>query len=60
MLYCEIINLWWVIFLEGEGLYCYFCRKYDIMNIYNKIKIFNKDLSKRICLEVFIDYCKIV
>lgn len=32
MSFCETTNLWWAIFSEGEGLYCYLCRKHDTMN----------------------------
>ncbi|XP_052700211.1 uncharacterized protein LOC128177526 [Crassostrea angulata] len=47
MSYCETINLWWAIFSEGEGLYCYLCRKHDTMNTQNKTKDFQQR-SKRI------------
>lgn len=60
MSYCETTNLWWAIFSEGEGLYCYLCRKHDTMNTQNKTKIFNKDPSKRIRPEAFTDHCKTV
>lgn len=47
MSYCETTNLWWAIFSEGEGLYCYLCRKHDTMNTQNKTKDFQQR-SKRI------------
>lgn len=60
MSYCETSNLWRAIFSEGEGLYCYLCRKHDTMNTQNKTKIFNKDPSKKIRPEAFTDHCKTV
>lgn len=59
MSYCETTNLWWAIFSEGEGLYCYLCRKHDTMNTQNKTKDFQQR-SKRIRPEAFTDHCKTV
>lgn len=59
MSYCETTNLWWAIFSEGEGLYCYLCRKHDTMNTQNKTKDFQQR-SKRIRPEAFADHCKTV
>ena len=41
--FCEKTSVWWAIYSEGEGLFCYLCRKHDMMNTQNKSKIFNEN-----------------
>ena len=34
-------GIWWLLYLENEGLYCLLCRKHNVVNPSNKSKIFN-------------------
>lgn len=39
--FCKMIGLYWLVYEEGQGMYCFFCRKYNIENVKNKFKVYN-------------------
>ncbi|XP_067848205.1 uncharacterized protein [Heptranchias perlo] len=39
--YCERTGLYWLLYEEGQGMYCYLCRRHDTQNKQNKTKVFN-------------------
>jgi len=45
--FCEKIGLRWLVFVEGEGMYCLICKKYKSTNHQNKSDIFNETPSVR-------------
>ena len=45
--YCKITMIWWLVYEESIGMFCYLCRKNDTCNLQNKSKVFNKSPSIR-------------
>ena len=45
--FCEKTGLRWLVFVEGEGMYCLICKKYKCTNQKNKSDIFNEKPSVR-------------
>ena len=45
--FCEKTGLRWLVFVEGEGMYCLICKKYKSKNQQNKSDIFNEMPSVR-------------
>ena len=45
--FCEKTGLRWLVFVEGEGIYCLICKKYKSINQQNKSDIFNEKPSVR-------------
>ena len=45
--YCKKTGFYWLVFEEGNGMFCLFCRKHDTWNSQNKAKKFNLDASVR-------------
>ncbi|XP_072424119.1 uncharacterized protein [Chiloscyllium punctatum] len=39
--YCERTGIYWLLYEEGQGMYCYLCRRHDTQNKQNKTKVFN-------------------
>ena len=37
----ETTGIWWLLYLENEGLFCLLCRKHNVDNPSNKSKIYN-------------------
>lgn len=58
--FCVTTEMWWPVYVEGEGLYCLLCKKHDTSNLQNKSKIFNKEPCKRFCPEALEDHCRMV
>ena len=40
-------GMWWLVFIEGEGMYCLLCRIHNMKNRYNKDSKFNCEPSIR-------------
>ena len=53
--YCNQNEVWWPVFVEGQGLYCLLCTKHDTENPQNK-KIFNEEPSTRFRPEALSDH----
>ena len=45
--FCQKMGLRWLVFVEGEGMYCLICKKYKCMSQQNKSDIFNEKPSVR-------------
>ena len=45
--FCEKTGLTWLVFIEGEGMYCLICKKHKLTNQQNKSDIFNEKPSIR-------------
>ncbi len=45
--YCTTTNMWWLVFVEGKGMFCLLCRKHDTHNPQNKTAYFNKAAGTR-------------
>ena len=45
--FCQKTGLRWLVFVEGEGMYCLICKKYKCTNLQNKSDIFNEKPSVR-------------
>ena len=45
--YCPKTGLRWLVFVEGEGMYCLICKKYKCTNQQNKSDVFNEKPSVR-------------
>nr|XP_033807729.1 zinc finger and BTB domain-containing protein 25 isoform X2 [Geotrypetes seraphini]XP_033807730.1 zinc finger and BTB domain-containing protein 25 isoform X2 [Geotrypetes seraphini]XP_033807731.1 zinc finger and BTB domain-containing protein 25 isoform X2 [Geotrypetes seraphini]XP_033807732.1 zinc finger and BTB domain-containing protein 25 isoform X2 [Geotrypetes seraphini]XP_033807733.1 zinc finger and BTB domain-containing protein 25 isoform X2 [Geotrypetes seraphini]XP_033807734.1 zinc len=39
--YCKRTGIYWLVFEEGQGMYCFLCRKHNTYNKQNKQKVFN-------------------
>eukprot|EP00062_Callorhinchus_milii_P023797 gi/632983046/ref/XP_007908454.1/ PREDICTED: zinc finger and BTB domain-containing protein 25 [Callorhinchus milii] len=39
--YCERTGIYWLLYEEGQGMFCFLCRKHDTQNKQNKTKVFN-------------------
>ena len=40
--FCVTTEMWWPVYVEGEGLYCLLCKKHDAFNPQNKSKNFQQ------------------
>ena len=58
MSFCVTTEMWWPVYVEGEGLFCLLCKKHDTSNPQNKSKVFNKEPCKRFRPEEFEDRCR--
>jgi len=58
--FCLTTEIWWAVYVEGEGLYCLLCRKHDTSNPQNKSKIFNKEPCKRFRPEALADHLQTI
>ncbi|XP_043930319.1 zinc finger and BTB domain-containing protein 25 isoform X2 [Protopterus annectens] len=38
---CKRTGVYWLVFEEGQGMYCFLCRKHNTYNKQNKVKVFN-------------------
>ncbi|XP_071122736.1 zinc finger protein 862-like [Mytilus edulis] len=56
--YCEKTSIWWGMYVEEEGIFCFLCKKHDTINPQNKSKTFNKEPSTRFRPETFNDHLK--
>ena len=54
--FCVTTEMWWPVYVAGEGPYCLLCKKQDTFNPQNKSKIFNKEPCKRFRLEALADH----
>ena len=45
--YCDKMGYHWLVYVEGKGMFCVLCRKYNSANPQNKTKKFNMDASVR-------------
>ena len=52
MSFCVTTEMWWSVFVEGDGLFCY------TSNPQNKSKVLNKEPCKRFRPEEFEDHCR--
>ena len=48
MSFCIKTEMWWPVYVEGEGLFCLLCKKHDTSYPQNKLKVFNKKPCKHI------------
>lgn len=46
--YVSKTQLWWLVFVEGEGQYCLVCKKFDSKNPPNKKEFFSAEPSTRL------------
>ena len=58
MSFCIKTEMWWPVYVEGEGLFCLLCKKHDTSYPQNKLKVFNKKPCKRFRLGEFEDHCR--
>ena len=58
MLFSVKTEMWWPVYVEGEGLFCLLCKRHDMSNPQNKSKVFNKEPCKRFRPEEFEDHCR--
>lgn len=52
--YSPKVQMWWLVYIEGEGQYCLICKKFDSKNPQNKKEFFSAEPSTRLkkdCLE---------
>lgn len=52
--YSPKVQMWWLVYIEGEGQYCLICEKFDSKNSQNKKEVFSAEPSTRLkkeCLE---------
>jgi hypothetical protein len=45
--FCDVTKCWWLVYVEGQGMFCLLCRQNDEHNVQNKAKAFNKNPSVR-------------
>ena len=53
------VQMWWLVYIEGEGQYCLICKKFDSKNPQNKKEVFSAEPSTRLkkeCLEEHIAF----
>ena len=58
MSFCVTTEMWWSVYVEGEGLFCLLCKKHNTSNPQNKSKVLNKEPCKRFRPEEFEDHCR--
>ena len=58
MSFCVKPEMWWPVYVEGEGLFCLLCKRHDMSNPQNKSKVVNKEPCKRFRPEEFEDHCR--
>ncbi|CAH3179840.1 unnamed protein product [Porites lobata] len=46
MSFCVTTEMWWPVYVEGEGLFYLLCKKHDTSNPQNETKVFNKEPCK--------------
>jgi hypothetical protein len=51
--YCEKSNCWWAVYVEGEGVYCHFCRKHAALSVKNAQTVFSQHPCIRNKTEAF-------
>lgn len=54
--YCEKTGIWWLIYVEGSGMYCLMCRMHNTTNKYNKLNTFNISPSMNFKHSAIIDH----
>ena len=54
MSFCVTTEMWWPVYVEGEGLFCLLYTS----NPQNKSKVFNKEPCKRFAQRSFKDRCR--
>ena len=42
----------WLVYVQGEGMYCMLCRKFDTRNRQNQLKVWNAEPCKILCKDV--------
>ncbi|KAK3107222.1 hypothetical protein FSP39_009772 [Pinctada imbricata] len=47
MVFCEVTEFWWLVYVEGQGMFCLLCKENDEQNMQNKSRVFSKDPSVR-------------
>ena len=57
MSFCVTTEMWWPVYVEGEGLFYLLCKKHDTSNPQNETKVFNKEPCKWFRPEAFEDHC---
>jgi len=46
--YSPKVQMWWLLYIEGEGQYCLICKKFDSKNPQNKKEFFSAEPSTRL------------
>lgn len=45
--FCSQTGIWWLVYVENEGMYCLLCRKHKSKSAQNRSEIFSNDPSTR-------------
>ena len=45
--FCQTIGVFWLVYEEGQGMYCFLCKKHNTENAKNKSKVYNSTPSVR-------------
>jgi DNA polymerase III epsilon subunit-like protein len=54
--YCNKTGIWWLVFIENDGMYCVLCKKHNVGNTQNKIKAFGETASVRYKRSALVDH----
>ena len=47
LLYCKTTGIWWLIFSENQGVFCFLCRKHKTRNTQNSAAVFSSSPGTR-------------
>jgi len=45
--YCKTTGIWWLLFSENQGVFCFLCRKHKALNTQNSATVFSSTSSTR-------------
>ena len=45
--FCQTTGIFWLVYEEGQGMYCFLCKKHNTENAENKSKVYNSTPSVR-------------
>ena len=45
--YCKTTGIWWLIFSENQGIFCFLCRKHKTLNTQNSAAVFSSSPGTR-------------
>ncbi|CAC5410351.1 unnamed protein product [Mytilus coruscus] len=56
ILFCSKTTYWWLVYVEGSGMYCLLCEKHHSINTQNKATSFGENPSVRMMKSALLDH----
>lgn len=54
--YCAKTTYWWLVYVEGSGMFCFLCKKHHIINTQNKYISFGENPAVRMKTSALLDH----